>query len=320
MGPKRPGTTIRRMDTATRHSRKSSVAGATVSRIAVGVDGLPEGEDAAALGAALAEATGADLFLVAVESDPLILPSPAGLNWKADRKEAQLMLNRVRASVAPGARSAVETDFSVPRALQRVVHHRRGGLLVMGSSRQGPEGKVRIGKRTRQLLGHFEFPLAIAPRGFRKHSESGFARIGVGSDGEAEAQAALELADSIALSAGAELLLYAVVDDRTPAIGWSRFASGGAAHAQWEDAVFAEIERRRADAEAAAEAGGARAQVEIKRGRPADALLELSESVDLVVIGSRRWGPVKRLLLGTTGEALLHDAACPVVVVPRPPA
>jgi nucleotide-binding universal stress UspA family protein len=63
---------------------------------------------------------------------------------------------------------------------------------------------------------------------------------------------------------------------------------------------------------------GVEAQTDILRGRPADALLELSERVDLLVIGSRHWGPVARLLLGSTGEALAHDAACPLMVVPRP--
>jgi nucleotide-binding universal stress UspA family protein len=56
-----------------------------------------------------------------------------------------------------------------------------------------------------------------------------------------------------------------------------------------------------------------------QRGRPADALLRLAGEVGLVVIGSRRWGPVARMLLGSTGEALRPDATCPVLVV-RPSA
>jgi nucleotide-binding universal stress UspA family protein len=52
----------------------------------------------------------------------------------------------------------------------------------------------------------------------------------------------------------------------------------------------------------------------------ADALLALSEEVDPFVIGSRRLGPVARVLLGSTGEAVLHDAAACVLVVHRPSA
>ena len=47
----------------------------TVARLAVGVDGYPEGRDAAALGAAIARSTGAELMLVAVYSTPLV-PAP----------------------------------------------------------------------------------------------------------------------------------------------------------------------------------------------------------------------------------------------------
>jgi nucleotide-binding universal stress UspA family protein len=60
------------------------------------------------------------------------------------------------------------------------------------------------------------------------------------------------------------------------------------------------------------------AHVEVNRGRPAAALSKLAERVDLLVIGSRRWGTVARLLLGSTGEALAHHSACPLLVVPRP--
>jgi nucleotide-binding universal stress UspA family protein len=57
---------------------------------------------------------------------------------------------------------------------------------------------------------------------------------------------------------------------------------------------------------------------DVRRGRPADALMELCERVDLLVIGSRRWGGAARVLLGRTGEALMHDASAAVLVVPRP--
>ena len=61
------------------------------------------------------------------------------------------------------------------------------------------------------------------------------------------------------------------------------------------------------------------AQVDVRRGRPADALLDLCADVDLLVVGSRRWGPVARVLLGSTGESLAYHATCPILIVPRAP-
>jgi len=52
--------------------------------------------------------------------------------------------------------------------------------------------------------------------------------------------------------------------------------------------------------------------------RPAvSELLRLSEEVDLLVLGSRRFGPASRLLLGTTSDEVVRQAACPVLVLPR---
>ena len=158
------------------------------------------------------------------------------------------------------------------------------------------------------------------PRGYREHRHPGFARVGVGYGGGEEPQAALELAASIALAEGGELRVEAIVDDRLPPT-WSAGLTGNAALLpEWEQALSEEMRKARTEAQAAAEQTGAHVTATVARGKPADTLLELSKTVDLMVIGSRRLGPVARLLLGSTGEALLHDAACRVLVVPRPPA
>jgi nucleotide-binding universal stress UspA family protein len=39
--------------------------------------------------------------------------------------------------------------------------------------------------------------------------------------------------------------------------------------------------------------------------------------IDLLVCGSRGYGPVRRVLLGGVSSRLIRRAACPVVVVPR---
>jgi nucleotide-binding universal stress UspA family protein len=211
----------------------------------------------------------------------------------------------------------VETDWSVPRALERVVNHEHRDLLVVGSSRHAPEGQVLIGKRTRQLLCHSLRALAVAPRGLSERPQQRLARVGVGYDGGQESRAALSLAAGLALAAGAKLLTRGVVDDRMPAVGWSGI--GGALMVQdWDEVIEQEVRSLGEEAQNSAKATGADAEVEIVRGRPADALLKLSGELDLLVIGSRRWGAVARLMLGSTGEALMHGARCPVLVVPRP--
>jgi nucleotide-binding universal stress UspA family protein len=52
-------------------------------------------------------------------------------------------------------------------------------------------------------------------------------------------------------------------------------------------------------------------------GSPTGELVLASEGLDLLVLGSRRWGPVRRLGLGSTSERVIRHAACPVLVPPR---
>jgi nucleotide-binding universal stress UspA family protein len=53
-------------------------------------------------------------------------------------------------------------------------------------------------------------------------------------------------------------------------------------------------------------------------GHPADVILRVGEeeSCDLIVLGSRGLGEVKRFLLGSVSDAVAHHAHCPVLIVP----
>jgi nucleotide-binding universal stress UspA family protein len=50
---------------------------------------------------------------------------------------------------------------------------------------------------------------------------------------------------------------------------------------------------------------------------PADVLLRISEHVDLLVCGSRGYGPLRSVLLGGVSRRLVDEAQCPVLVLPR---
>ena len=171
----------------------------------------------------IARATGAELLLVAIHPDPLVVV-PAEVGWSALHKQAEELLRETRESVAPSARIVVETDWSVPRALGRVVAREHRDLLVVGSSREAAEGRLRIGTRTRQLLCYCPCALAVAPRGLSSDPSRRLERIAVGYDGGPEAHAALALAASSSVAGHARLNVTAVVDDSIPN-GWSHTQS-----------------------------------------------------------------------------------------------
>jgi nucleotide-binding universal stress UspA family protein len=52
-------------------------------------------------------------------------------------------------------------------------------------------------------------------------------------------------------------------------------------------------------------------------GGPGEQLAALSETVDLLVVGSRSYGSVRRLILGSTCDYLERHARCSLLVLPR---
>ena len=288
---------------------------AALARLAAAVDSYPEGRDATVLAAAIAQATGAELMLLAIEPDlPLIIP---GLQRDQVRQETEAMLKHTRTSLAPGARLKITSDLSIPRGLERLTRAQHRDLLVVGSSRRGPTGAVSIGGRTRQLIDDVGCALAIAPRGLCRQHPFALTRIGVGFDGGPEAQAALAMAAQIAAGAGADLIVRGVTDDRVPALGWPSVWMGEIMET-WKEMMAEEERDLRSGIEEAVAAGAMAARIDMTRGSPAASLHALSKKVDLLVIGSRRWGPIARLVLGGTGERLVHGAECSVLIAPRP--
>jgi nucleotide-binding universal stress UspA family protein len=76
----------------------------------------------------------------------------------------------------------------------------------------------------------------------------------------------------------------------------------------------AQAELREALAELAA---GVDAEVDVLVGEPGDGLVSASDTVDLLVMGSRALGPKRSVLLGSVSRKVAAEAACPVLILPR---
>jgi nucleotide-binding universal stress UspA family protein len=284
--------------------------------IAVGCDGSLEGRDAVALGAAIAAATGARLSLVGVFS-PSFLPIVGTSDRKTLRAEATRALRRERDLLAPGAFIHTIADGSVARALRHYAERSHVDLVIVGSSRRAPAGHVAIGRHARQLIYDAPFALGLAARDLHRH-EFRLKCIGVGYDGGPEAEVALGMAAHLARDAHARLEVRRVVEDRVPLLSGDAWI----ALADWSHEQMWESARREALAAArhASSDLGVATEVSATVGDPGYEMRALSEALDLVVVGSRRWGPVARLVTGGVGETLVRDASCSILIVPRPSA
>lgn len=137
-------------------------------RVAAALDGFAEGRDAAVLAAAISRLAGAELRLLAVHPDPVVV-MPPGMRWHDLRADAEKHLRGVRdeLGLALSTPISIETGWSVPRALKRVVVRDRVDLLVLGSSRHAPTGHVQIGRVT--ALGSARMR---GPRGDRRGADA----------------------------------------------------------------------------------------------------------------------------------------------------
>jgi nucleotide-binding universal stress UspA family protein len=285
-----------------------------ITHIAAGADGSDEGRDAVAVAAGLASMTGAGLSLVNVF--PTVLFPSAGTTGRATlRKEADESLRRDRDELAPDAIIHSIADLSVSRALLHFVQQTHVGMVVIGSSPDASAGRARIGRRGRQLLHDMPFALALAPRGSRTRRLE-LHRVGLGDDGGPESAVARDVAIELCRAAGATLVIKSVIDNRYPLVVGAAPAALPEFEAGWE--------RQREDAQRELAERAAQldvpAEVSSVLGDPGHELRRLSDDVDLIVVGSRRWGPIARVVAGGVGETLVADAGCTTLIVPRPSA
>jgi nucleotide-binding universal stress UspA family protein len=201
---------------------------------------------------------------------------------------------------------------SPAHALQALAETGQADLIVLGSTHHAHLGSVSPGSVAEHLLHGARCRLVIAPKGYgdADHSQDRLRVAAVGFNGMAESYAALDEAAKLATKFGGSLRVISVA---TPVPGRSAAAAAQAGaeagpdfQTQLNDAVDELPEELRA-------------LPVFERGDPVQKLLQAAEmGVDLLVLGSRGFGPVMRLLIGSVSSRVIREAPCPVLVVPRP--
>lgn len=283
-------------------------------KIVAGVDGRPGGADAAALAAALAGPR-TDVLLAGVFRDPL-LPFPLKLGGRDGELQAatEQTLREVRDAHAPRARTTAVCDSFPARALRHLAEREHADLLVLGSTHRARDGRAALGRRARQVLHDAACPVAVAARGFAGDDPGRPRRVVVGVDGSPEAEAALATAVALVDGDESRIGIVAVADDALPTLIMPMGAP--VELARWDSVI--EERRARAERLVARAAGDGRRAAEVRVGGPAEELADAAAGADLLVIGSRRWGALARVVVGSTAETLLRDAPCSLLMVPRP--
>ncbi|HEY5333713.1 MAG TPA: universal stress protein, partial [Solirubrobacterales bacterium] len=153
-------------------------------------------------------------------------------------------------------------------------------------------------------------PVLTAPHGYAEAAAADLGTIAVAYDGGKESRAALDYAAEIAHETGATLEVLTVERPADPvggAIAYTMSLPLDVEDIQCQalHEVDPQLDLRR----------------RVLKGGTAEAIAAAcADGVDLLVVGSRGYGTIDRVLLGSTSRALIRQATCPVLVIPRPAA
>ncbi len=272
--------------------------------VIVGVDGRPNGRDAITLGLQLVDHDGriSLAYVHPGESAPRRASNPEF--DRVQHEQAVELLDRERQALEVDADLLSVGSESVGVGLHRLAEEHEADLLVVGSCHRGRAGRVLLTDNTLAALDGAPCTVAVASAGY-----AGAARplgsIGVAYDGTPQSEVALAVARALATREDAgvralRVLAYPVTPYMTEA------------PTLWEDACKEQLEAARRELELPGEVEG-----EVVMGRLDDALETFSGEVNLLVVGSRDRGPLRRALLGSTSAHLAHSSRCPLIVVAR---
>jgi nucleotide-binding universal stress UspA family protein len=193
-----------------------------------------------------------------------------------------------------------------------VAESRSAAMLVLGSRGLGGFTGILAGSTAVALVAHGHCPVAV----IRSRTPDGVPPAGgpvvVGVDGSEASEAAVELAFEEASLRGVDLVAVHT---------WTEYASDSAyAYARQFVRDWDAIEGKQREMLAERLAGWQEKYPDVlvrrivTRDRPVSALLEQSAEAQLLVVGSRGHGGFTGMLLGSTSQALIYHATCPLIV------
>jgi nucleotide-binding universal stress UspA family protein len=274
-----------------------------------GYDATEPSLQALEMARAMARAVGAKLIAVTVAVVPDSWHEPEFAHAASVRTESEGIATALRAE---GTACEVIEASSAARGLHDAAMRHDAALVTIGVEHRGPLARIRPGTVAHHLLhGMPSAVLVVPPAGAQP-----VRTVGVGYDGTPESESALRVAAALAADLGAALRVLTVFDAR-PYEGLGTASVAYAADPNLAEQGAAVMRRTAEDAAASCQVPGG-VSVEVLEGAPGRALVEAAhDGVDLLVAGSRSFGPLRAVLAGSVSHHLAEHAPCPVLLVPR---
>ena len=266
------------------------------------------GRDAAVLAWRLASAGAAEVTFV-FPYHPLVAEVSGGVAEQRAREETDALLG------PDPALERVRFHWSTAswpiRALHEMAEYEGADLVVFG---RAPGSLVhRHLSLVERMVHAAPCAVAIAPDGYVDSAPAAIRRIGVGFTDTDEGAAAAATAMELAQVGGEPLRVIA-------GSGLTGVVAGYAALSRALPDVERDVyEKTKANVESLTERLSADGPVtaDVRHCDPSQLLVEASTNLDLLVLGSRGYGPLRHALLGSVSADVARHAQCPVLVLPR---
>jgi nucleotide-binding universal stress UspA family protein len=284
--------------------------------VLVGVDGSERSADALALSVTLADALGVAPLAAYVHPYGDLRNVMAETQYEdAIDQLADSVHEQMRSLKMPVDKRAMTVlgDRSPARGLHRLAEERSADLVVLGSSHRSGIGRVFPGGTAERMLGGAPCAVAVAPSGYAQRRQP-LRTIGLAFDGTPEGDAALHWARQLAAGSDVGVRVISVHEHLPEAMGVATYGLPiESVNQQRGERLQRELARAMQEL--------ARVDVAVDAvlvdGEPAQVLVERAADLDLLVLGSRGYGPFGRALLGSVSSAVIRDSTTPVLVAPR---
>lgn len=239
----------------------------------------------------------APTFLVGIDGSEPSLAAARFASALAEARGAEVLLAAVRPGdepppaadgeldrlALPVARRAVHAASSVVRGLHELAEREAAAVVAVGAQHRYGIGRLKPGGVIERLLHGAGRPVLVV--GDERAGDAPVRTVGVAHAGDPDGDAALAAGAALAEDLGAAMRVLQVVEPGAPAPA--------------APSISPSAELRAID------------------GHAARVLLREGDDVDLLVLGSRGYGPPGTVLLGSVSRRVVAHAQCPVLVVPR---
>jgi nucleotide-binding universal stress UspA family protein len=278
--------------------------------ILLATDGSEDAELAATTAVSLAGSTGSELHVVHTWRPVPSVHFDALIRREMEREAQGILDEQVKKIEGLGGTVAQArlSEGGAAEEIAALAEEVEAGLIAVGSRGRGRIRRLLMGSVSDAVVRHAHHPVVVV----RWKPVVFPAKILLATDGSEEAILAAQTAADLSERTGSELHVVHVGE-----IPFTHYPDRYGYRALYEEDEKEARELLEAQIEKMKGAGVIVAQAHLRLGRADEGIVVLAEELgaDLVAMGSRGLGGVKRALMGSVSDSVGRHAHCPVLIV-----